>query len=124
MKYRDADPAQYESLPVNDRAAVDVLVVGAELVLPGQPPMRVDIAYNFDDALRQGRARVREVGDLAAVVALDTINATGQFLHPAATMLTEQGGKQWLRVNAPVQFSLRRGRETTSALVREVGGAP
>lgn len=123
-EYRDADPAQYESLPVNDRAAVDVLVVGAELVLPGQPPMRVDIAYNFDDALRQGRARVREVGDLAAVVALDTINATGQFLHPAATMLTEQGGKQWLRVNAPVQFSLRRGRETTSALVREVGGAP
>ena len=58
------------------------------------------------------------------IVALDTINATGQFLHPAAAMLTEQGGKQWLRVNAPVQFSLRRGREATSALVREVGGAP
>jgi hypothetical protein len=92
--YRAADPEVYESLPVNDRSAVDVLVVGAELVLPGQRPMRVDIAFNYDDALRKGRARVREVGDLAAVVALDTVNAAGLFLHPAPAMLTEQGGKQ------------------------------
>jgi len=120
--YREADPAYYESLPVNDRAAVDILVTGASLVLPGQPPMRVDIAMNYEDALRKGRARVREVGDLSAVAALDTVNANGLFLHPAGATLTEQGGRQWLRVNAPVQLFIRRGPEPTSVLVREIGG--
>lgn len=119
--YRAADPAAYESMPVNDRAAVDVLVLGAQLVLPGQQPIRLDIAFNYDDALKKGRARVREVGDLAAVVALDTISATGLFLHPAPAMLFEQKGQQWLRVNAPVQLAIRRGAEPGSALVRELG---
>ena len=122
--YRAADPTNYESLPVNDRSAVDVLVTGGQLVLPGKPPMRVDIAYNYDDALRKGRARVREVGDLAAVVSLDTIRADGMFLHPSAAMLTDQRGQQWLRINTPVQLVIRRGPEPTSAVVRELGGAP
>ena len=121
--YRAADPEMYESLPVNERSAVDILVTGADLVLPGQPPMRVDLALNYEDALRKGRMRVREVGDLAAVVALDTVNVAGMFIHPAPAMLTEQGGKQWLRLNALVQMSIRRGREPSSALVREMGGA-
>lgn len=119
--YRAADPAAYESMPVNDRAAVDVLVLGAQLVLPGQQPIRLDIAFNYDDALKKGRARVREVGDLAAVVALDTVNAAGLFLHPAPAMLFEQNGQRWLRVNAPVQLTIRRGAEPGSALVRELG---
>lgn len=119
--YRAADPALYESLPVNDRAAVDILITGAAMVLPGQPPMRVDLALNYEDALRKGRARVREVGDLAAVVALDTIQADGLFLHPAAAMLTTQAGKQWLRINAPVQLDIRRGAEVGSPLVRTIG---
>ena len=75
--YRAAKPESYESLPVNAGSAVDVVITGARLVLPGEQPMLVDIAMNYEDALKKGRARVREVGDLAAVVALDTINATG-----------------------------------------------
>ncbi|MCC6242024.1 MAG: peptidase M14 [Gemmatimonadaceae bacterium] len=122
--YRAADPALYDALPVNDRAAVDVLVLGADVVIPGQAPMRVDLAYNYDDALRKGRARIRDIGDLAAVVALDTIQASGQFVHPAPAMLTTQDGKSWLRVNAPVQFTIRRGPDAASALVREIGGTP
>ncbi|MEQ1692937.1 MAG: hypothetical protein ABMA00_16735, partial [Gemmatimonas sp.] len=120
--YRNADPNTYESLPVNDRAAVDLLITSADLMLPGQPPMRIDLALNYEDALRKGRMRVREVGDLAAVVALDTVNAAGLFLHPAPSMLTEQDGRQWLRVNAPVRLAIRRGRDVTSPLVREIGG--
>jgi hypothetical protein len=120
--YRGANPDTYESLPTNDRAAVDLLITGGRLVLPGEVPMVVDIAMNHEDALRKGRMRVREVGDLAAVAALDTINATGLFLHPAPAMLTEQRGQRWLRLNAPVQLTIRRGPEATSALVREVGG--
>jgi hypothetical protein len=121
--YRAADPAAYESLPTNDRAAVDLLVTGGSVVLPGEEPMRVDVAMNYEDALRGGRARVREVGDLSAVVALDTIDASGLFLHPGPSMLLEQRGEHWLRINAPVHLYLRRGRESTSALVREVGAS-
>lgn len=120
--YRGANPTAYESLPVNAASATDVVITGARLVLPGEQPMPVDIAFNYDDALKKGRARVREVGDLAAVVALDTINAAGMYLHPAPAMLTEQNGKRWLRLNAPVQLTIRRGPEVTSAVVREVGG--
>lgn len=120
--YRAADPNRYESLPVNDRAAVDVIITGAQLVLPGKPPAAVDIAMNYEDALLHGRLRVREVGDLAAVVALDTIDASGLYLHPAPGMLTEQQGQRWLRLNAVVQLAIRRGAEANSTLVRLIGG--
>ena len=119
--YRGANPATYESLPVNAGSALDVVITGARLVLPGEAPMLVDISMNYEDALKQGRMRVREVGDLSGVTALDTINASGLFLHPAASMLTEQGGKRWLRLNTIVQLAIRRGAAANSALVREVG---
>ena len=121
--YRNEDPAVYMSLPVNDRSAVDVVVTGASLVIPGQPPVRVDISMNYDDPLRKGRARVREIGDLEDVVAFDTIAAPGLFLHPAESMLTEKNGNRWLRVGANVQLAIRRGPEPGSALVRELGGS-
>jgi hypothetical protein len=120
--YRAANPEAYESLPVNASSAVDIVITGARLVLPGEQPMLVDIAMNYDDALRKGRLRVREVGDLAAVVALDTINASGMYLHPKASMLTEQKGQRWLRLSAVVDLAIRRGPEANSALVREVAG--
>lgn len=122
--YRGADPQVYQSLPTNDRAAVDLLVMGGSIVLPGKEPMRADIAMNHEDALRGGTLRVREVGDLSAVAALDTIDATGLFLHPASSMLAGEGNARWLRINAPVHLYLRRGRDAGSALVREVVGAP
>jgi len=114
----------YMSMPVNSGAAVDVVVKGASVVIPGQSPARVDISFNYDDALRQGRARVREIGDLEEITAFDTVSAAGLFIHPAAAMLTEQGGKRWLRVGAVVQMSLRRGAEPTSELVREFVARP
>ena len=118
--YRAANPAAYESLPVNAGSAVDIVITGARLVLPGGTPMLVDIAMNYEDALKKGRARVREVGDLAGVAALDTIDATGMFLHPASAMLTEQKGQRWLRLNAIVDLAIRRGPEPSSSMVREI----
>lgn len=119
--YRKEDPAVYTSLPVNDRSAVDVVVTGASLVIPGQAPVRVDISMNYEDPLRKGHARVREIGDLEDVVAFDTVAAPGLFIHPDPSMLTEQRGNRWLRIGATVQLSIRRGPEPTSALVREMG---
>jgi len=122
--FRNENADVYTSMPVNSGSAVDVLVQGASLVIPGQPPVRVDLSFNYDDALRGGRARVREIGDLDEVVALDTVAASGLFLHPAPAMLAEQGGARWLRVGAPVQLTIRRGADPASELVREIGGKP
>ncbi len=122
--FRDEQVETYMSMPVNSGAAVDVVVKGASVVIPGQPPARVDISFNYDDALRQGRARVREIGDLDEAVAFDTVSAAGLFIHPAAAMLTEQGGKRWLRVGAPVQMTLRRGPDLASEAVKEIGARP
>lgn len=121
--FRNELAETYMSMPVNSGAAVDVVVKGASVVLPGQPPARVDISFNYDDALRQGRARVREIGDLDEVVAFDTVSAAGLFIHPAPAMLTEQGGKRWLRVGATVDMTLRTGAEPSSEAVRRFGSS-
>ncbi|MHB1222497.1 MAG: M14 family metallopeptidase [Gemmatimonadaceae bacterium] len=124
-RYATADPRIYDALPMNARSAVDVLVVGASVMLPGYPePLRVDLSLNFDEPVARLHPRLREVGDLRGVVALDTIDAPGLFLHPEPSMLTDRGGRKWMRINAPAAFTLRRGREATSAVVRSFGGDP
>jgi hypothetical protein len=120
--YRDADPAVYESLPVNGRTAVDVLVRNASLVLPGREPMLVDLALGYEEPVAKLRPRVREVGDLTGAVALDTLDARGLFLHPMPQMLMEREGVRWLRIDAPAAFWLRRGADPASQLVQTVGG--
>jgi hypothetical protein len=99
-----------------------VLVRGGQLVLPGAPPMRADLTLTYDDAVARRGARLREVGDLPEVVALDTVDATGLFVHPAPASLESRGGRRWLRVDEPVALTIRRGREPTSDVVRALGG--
>jgi hypothetical protein len=122
-RYRSADPHVYDALSLNDRTAVDVLVRGALVVLPGVEPLRVDLAINYDDALNKLRPRVREIGDLSLVVAFDTLDASGLFLHPAPAMLTEQRGARWMRTGAPASFTLRRTADATSEIVPLLGTA-
>jgi hypothetical protein len=105
-RWRGADARVYDALPLNDRAGVDVLV---------------DLALNYEDPVLRVRPRVREVGDLSAVAAIDTLDAAGLFLHPAPSMLTERDGRRWLRIGAPAAFTLRRGPEATSDSVRTMG---
>jgi len=107
----------YDALPTNARAAVDVLVRGGSIVLPGAEPLRVDVALNYDESLARLRPRVREVGDLASVTALDTVDATGLFLHPSPSMLALRNGMRWIRFDTTAVFTVRRGRDTTSEVV-------
>jgi hypothetical protein len=113
-RYRAADPRAYDALPMNARTAVDVVVRGARVVLPGAEPLAVDLALNYDEPLARLRPRVREVGDLETVVAIDTVNAAGLYLHPAPAML--DGGRR-VRIGAPAAFTLRRGRDAASEAV-------
>jgi hypothetical protein len=102
---------------MNERSAVDVMVRGAFVVLPGMEPMRVDLAINYDDALNKQRPRLRDVGDLSLVVAFDTVNVSGLYLHPAPAMLTEEKGGRWMRLGAPASFTLRKTRDPSSEIV-------
>ncbi len=119
--YSAADPDAYESLPRNTSGASDLLVLGGRLVLPGQPPLLADVAINYEDAVARADGRVRDVGDLRELIAVDTVDAAGLFLHPLPAALTQSTGGVWLRLGAPAAFQLRRGVDPTSALVRTIG---
>jgi hypothetical protein len=112
----------YESLPYNQGGAFDVLVMGGQLVLPGKAPMPVDIAINYDDAVARQRGRVRDSGDLGDAIGIDTVNASGLFLHPTADALQTTPAGPMLRLGAMAEFELRRGPSATSELVRRIGG--
>lgn len=120
--YRQADPAAYESLPFNAGGAFDVLVSGGQLVLPGKTPFQVDLAINYDDAVARRDGRVRDVGDLSDIIAIDTVDATGLFLHPDRAALTTTPAGPMLRLGANAVFELHRGADPSSPLVRRIGG--
>jgi hypothetical protein len=119
--YAAAPPSAYEELPFNQGGAFDVLVFGAQLVLPGKPPMPVDLAINYDDAVARTRGRVRDSGDLSEAIAIDTVNASGLFLHLSTAALTSTPAGPMLRLGAVAEFELRRGPAATSELVRRIG---
>lgn len=109
--YAQADPTRYESLPVNTGGAYDLLVRGGQLVLPGQAPLVADVAINFDDPVARTGARVREVGDLTAAIAIDTVDARGRFVHPGIAPLP---------IGAAVTLTIRTGADVGSTVVTTV----
>jgi hypothetical protein len=56
-----------------------------------------------------------EIGDLAEVVAVDTIDATGLFLH------ADTGEEGIIRRGEPAVLTARAGREADSQVVLTVG---
>ncbi|HUF29602.1 MAG TPA: M14 family zinc carboxypeptidase [Gemmatimonadaceae bacterium] len=118
--YRTEDTTSYESLPRNTGGAFDVLVIGGQLVLPGHAPLRADLALNYDEAVARTGPRIRDIGDLREAIALDTIDATGLFVHPDSAVITQRDGSRWLRLGAPGRLDIRRGATSVSPLVRKV----
>src|SRR5690606_36238267 len=118
--YANASAATYDDLPQNTGGAMDVLITGAQLVIPGQPPMQLDISVNYDDAVARTGGVVREVGDLQGVIAIDTLALDGMFLHPEPEALVGSRNKHWLTVGAKAKFTVRRGSEPASELVSRI----
>lgn len=119
-RYERADPDWYDRLPQNAGGASDLLVVGGRLVFPGRPEVQVpaDLALTYDDPVARTSPRIREVGDLEGVVALDTIDARGLVLHPGKESLTADAS---IAIGAPARFAVRRGAGRRSTLVRTIG---
>lgn len=118
--YAAADPSDYERLPFNTGGAVDLLVRGGHLVLPGMPPLRADVAINYEDAVNRTGGYVTEVGDLSTVVAIDTVEAGGAYLHALEEAIVRDGNHVWLPIGSPAVFALRDGPTATSRLRQEI----
>jgi hypothetical protein len=118
--YEQSDPNDYEKLEYNTSGAFDLLVRGGRIVLPGLQPVVADVAINFEDAVARTGGRVRDVGDLAGVVAVDTLDATGAFLHPRPEALTSSGPRGYLTVGSRAALDIRAGADTTSTLKRRI----
>ena len=118
--YARNDAAHYERLAYNTGGAYDLLVRGGQLVLPGQPPMRADVAVNYDDAVARTHGRVREVGDLETVVAIDTVDASGAFVHVRPEALSDGETPGYLTIGAPALLDVRVGADPASPLKRRI----
>lgn len=120
-RYRSTSSAAYDDLSTNARAAVDLLVQGGSIVMPGASPVRADVTINYDESVQRSGPRIREVGDLRSPVALDTIDAGGMFIHPGDSALTSQGQRHWLRVGAPAMLTITRSAAPGGAVVHTIG---
>ena len=119
--YLGVGPAPYDALPFNARVPHDLLVLGGRLVLDSATLLPADLALNFDDPVARSGPRLRDVGDLGQLTAMDTIRADGMFLHPAAEMLSDTAGGRWLRLGARAVLAIRRGPAAASETVRTIG---
>lgn len=118
--YARADPAWYERLPFNAGGAYDLLVRGGRLVLDSNAPTPVDLAINYEDAVARTGGRIRDVGDLADVIAIDTLDLNGLYIHPSQSALTRTPAGAMLRIGAEAEFEVRRGPSASSELVRRI----
>jgi hypothetical protein len=121
--WRAADIAAYEGIPSNSRSAVDLLVRGGSIVMPGGQAVRADLALNYEEAVAKHDLRLRDVGDLRSQVALDTMDVTGLFIHPAVSMLSQRGTALWMRFDTTATLTVRRGMQVASDSVSTIGGS-
>jgi hypothetical protein len=95
-----ADPARYETLPVNESRAFYVLVKNATVISgSGVPPFTADIGIVANRRVRvvdgkrelQLSMNIDDLGDLRTSGALRTIDATGMTVIPVGDDSLEQG---------------------------------
>jgi hypothetical protein len=108
-----ADPARYESLPMNSSDLLYLLVRNASLVIGTDvPPFIADVGVIASRKIQEqeGRLQIRQtlriddLGDLRVFSALETVDATGLTLAP----LFDPGLKKGDEVRLP-DWSSRRG---------------
>jgi hypothetical protein len=108
-----ADPARYDSLPIDDSAIFYRLIRHATIVTgTGIPPFEGDVGLiaNRSPRLATGRievtTRIDDLGDLRVFDALDTIDATGLTLAPLFDRRLRPGDEvtlpDWATWNGPI----------------------
>ena len=110
----EASDLDYERLPMNSGVANDLLLLGGKVVFGRGEPVTADIAIMFDDAVAGTGPRYEEVGDLADVIAMDTVDVSGLYIHPDLTEV-------YLRRGASVSLRVLRGVDPGSEEVWRIG---
>jgi Zinc carboxypeptidase len=114
--YQNADTAVYEQLPFNYRVPNDLLIRGGTIVVNDGQTVPADLALTYDDPVAETGLRLRDAGDLAGEVALDTLDATGLFVFPIGP--SDDGA---VAPGDPVSLTLRRGTNRDSEVVLHIG---
>ncbi len=104
----------YERLPMNRGVDNDLLLLGGKVVFGTGEPVRADIAIVYDDAVAGTGPRYAEVGDLADVIAMDTVDVSGLYIHPDLTEV-------YLRQGALVVLRVLRGANLDSEEMWRIG---
>ncbi len=138
-----ADPARYESLPMNEARAFYIVIRNATVINgAGVPPFVADIGVGANRRVRevQGRREVQiamtidDIGDLRTSGGLTTIDATGMTIVPLDDEALEVGGlvdlPEWrskrrttVAVGEPARLAVLKpaadpGKYVVSAIVR------
>lgn len=122
--YANADPDDYLSLAQNGSSVSDLLVRGGTIVVPGVPPVRADMAVNFEDEGGDpARATITEVGDLGELLARDTLDVSGLFLHATGDDVTPAGPPGHLLPRMQARFVIRRSADPSSEIVGYIDAA-
>jgi hypothetical protein len=109
------DTRAYDDLPENRSVDADLLLRGGRIVVGTSAPIRADVALRFDDPAARLKARYVEIGDLDGLVATDTMDASGLFLH------MRPGEEGIVRPGDRARLVVRRGEDPGSTPVREIG---
>jgi hypothetical protein len=112
----DSDVGFYQSLPENGRAIDDLLVVGGSIVLPGAPPTQIDLAIDKEGVGGVSETQIVDIGDLGEVVARDTVDASGLFIH------LDDANARMIRPGMAPAFTIRRGADRASEAVWRILG--
>ncbi len=115
-RYADVPTTAYDELPMNRSVGIDLLLLGGRLVVGEAEPILADVAIRFDDSVARTGPRWAEIGDLADVVAVDTIDATGLFLH------VDPDDEGVIRPGEPASLTARSGPGVDSRAAWSVGG--
>lgn len=110
--YAGLSRAPYDELPENGDTWPDLRILGAQLAVPGLPPVRTDVSVEFEDALLERKGTIEAIGDLGDEPARRTIDATGLYLvpfHPPGP--TAGKGPPAFGTDVPAYFHLSRDPE-------------
>jgi len=127
-----ADPARYESLPMNESQLYTVLIRGATIWAgTGVAPFTADVAVGTARTVRtaNGRreialtGRIEDLGDLRVYAALEEIDAAGLTLAPNFLPSARQGDTITLpdRATARPQATIAVGQPAQLLLLRPTG---
>ena len=109
----------YDTLPENRAADADLLILGGTLVVDTSAIV-ADLAVSYDEPRERTGPRIREIGDLAELIALDTIDARGRYVHVSGEAKIVVERREFLLRGRPAVIVIRRERGARSEVIRSL----